>query len=326
MSSVGRDPFYVQLFFFFTFRVRCWQGPGGPSLSPVCSPSVLLFANRACFTAGDTGHVAGGRLPHRSAAFVSPADYLWYAAVMQAYLFMMLTLLPHPFHHGTIEHARDMEPLVAAFAIQDWQYGHGMELSWNLPEMENEISLSLLAGKTPVTIQTCQFQYAGELRQRGRLTALQTRVRQQTFTPSAMAGIMKELDTQHHVDALFNQLEDIINFIGTIGGTTVRQIDGAQLLHVYVLDTLLLDVVSWETTSTPSIRQHVRLHHLQTLYLALEERMHGSPLEKVLLRYREPLEPALLSRLQTAKKQIDREVLIPVLRDFMVDQLSTVIP
>jgi hypothetical protein len=230
-------------------------------------------------------------------------------------------------HAARYDAERDFVPLVRTYALQSMEYGlGGNEPAWDLQQMESEVfkikynkykktnkqycclnfspllllllfvlllllqvQLRLLAGKTPITIQICQFQYAGEVRQRGRLATLQARVPQQPLSASAMAALWREIDTQHHVESLFRQLEDCIHFIVSVGGGGSRSIDGAQLLHDYALTVLLLNPGAWDQCSSPTVRQHVQLRHLQSLYMALEERMHGSPLDNVLLRFRQPL-------------------------------------
>lgn len=92
----------------------------------------------------------------------------------------------------------------------------------------------------------------------------------------------------------------------------------------YVLKTLLIDSAAWEDVSTVSVRTQARLCHLQSLFLALEEKAHGSALDGVLLMYREPLPPELRGALKVAIASFDLAVLVPVVRDFMTDQLTKV--
>lgn len=54
--------------------------------------------------------------------------------------------------------------------------------------MEHELAGGLLAGATPLTVHVAQYQYAGEVRTRGRLSALQTRVPQQVKRANMSSG------------------------------------------------------------------------------------------------------------------------------------------
>lgn len=86
-----------------------------------------------------------------------------------------------------------------------------------------------------------------------------------------------------------------------------------------------------EQIKCPTIVQHVHLTHLQSLFLALESERDaskeggGGPLDKVALKYREPLTPALLSTVRGAivLGDIDAGVFIPLLREFASEQLCT---
>ena len=164
--------------------------------------------------------------------------------------------------------------------------------------------------------------------------------------PASLAlALAAELDTQHQTEALFALLEETITFLAAVGGAAAaRPLDGAQRLQAFVLDSLLVDPARWEEAAPPSLRQHVSLCHLQALYLAVEERMHGSPLDNVLhkygvrsricfpwnpclavcRRYRVPLSAAMVAALQSARPPIPTAVLAPILRDFAVNQLITV--
>jgi hypothetical protein len=62
---------------------------------------------------------------------------------------------------------------------------------------------------------------------------------------------------------------------------------------------------------------------LQALFMDLEERVRGSPAENVVLKYREQLEPELQRALLAKSSSIDLNVFIPLLREFMTEQLCT---
>ena len=150
------------------------------------------------------------------------------------------------------------------------------------------------------------------------------------------------------------QIEDCINFITRVDSRAIPSGSSATLLNDYVLKTLLLDPMHWEEASTPHLRHHVSLCHLQvsedgcppfigfacylftfhvcalitarvqSVYLTLEEMMFGSPLDNVALKYKEELSDNLASQLAKHRSKIDAAVLVPVLHDFLIDQLTTV--
>jgi hypothetical protein len=77
--------------------------------------------------------------------------------------------------------------------------------------------------------------------------------------------------------------------------------------------------------------QHVQLCNLQSLFLALESKRDavkeggGDPLDKVALKYREPLPDAAAAILRSsiAVGAIDLGIFIPLLREFANEQLCT---
>lgn len=66
----------------------------------------------------------------------------------------------------------------------------------------------------------------------------------------------------------------------------------------------------------------MKLSHLQSLYLSLEERGGEDPLGAVALAYKETLPPELESELQQNTGAIDGFVFLPILREFCCEQLS----
>jgi hypothetical protein len=94
-------------------------------------------------------------------------------------------------------------------------------------------------------------------------------------------------------------------------------------LRDYMKDVLQMESEEWQQISTPTINDHVELSHLQSLYMGLEEKLHGSPLDHILSVYREPLDESQRSTLVVLNdsEASHLKVLHPILRDFMTDQL-----
>jgi hypothetical protein len=88
----------------------------------------------------------------------------------------------------------------------------------------------------------------------------------------------------------------------------------------------LIDNGEWARITSRTVDDHIRLCHLQSLYMSLEEKMNGSPLDDIAMAYREPLTDDLQNEfchcMQSNRKFITA-VVLPVLRDFMISQLGT---
>jgi hypothetical protein len=69
----------------------------------------------------------------------------------------------------------------------------------------------------------------------------------------------------------------------------------------YMLQVLMVEASVWGEIQSPTLVQAVRLCHLQQLFIFLEERMTGSPLDAVGLNYRDPLPQELQARLRWAR-------------------------
>jgi hypothetical protein len=66
----------------------------------------------------------------------------------------------------------------------------------------------------------------------------------------------------------------------------------------------------------------VHLHHLQCLYLDLEQRNGQDPLAQVALAYRDAISEELHEQLRHILLKIDFSIFTPILREFCTEQLS----
>mmetsp|Transcript_5312 Transcript_5312/g.5426 ORF Transcript_5312/g.5426 Transcript_5312/m.5426 type:complete len:591 (-) Transcript_5312:37-1809(-) len=190
-------------------------------------------------------------------------------------------------------------------------------------KINHDLREVLLATCSPLALHIFQFQYSGEIRKSGGLRGLGSKTKQIPLSVSILNEIWKELDTQHRLTRLLSLLEGCIAFIVSSGGTgTNFQLnEGDTLLEDYVLGTLLMNPNKWEEIRCPSLAQHVRLHHLQCLYLDLERRNGYDPLFQVALAYRDPIPDNLLSQLRQNLIKIDLSIFTPILREFCTEQL-----
>jgi hypothetical protein len=114
-------------------------------------------------------------------------------------------------------------------------------------------------------------------------------------------------------------LELLINFLVSLSSSSLVE---STLISTYILENLKINPLNWENCSTKTINQNVQLCHLQSLYLSLEEQMKGSSLDGVLMCYRTPLSDDLSAHLRSISHALDLPVLIPIIRDFLTNQLT----
>lgn len=162
-------------------------------------------------------------------------------------------------------------PVLYDCSRQSLGYNDRSKLTYDFARVEERLTQALLVGQHQVALQVWQYQYSGQLRQAGALSRLQMRVQQEMLSASVCAAIREEVDTQHRWRMLLSQMEDCIQFLVSIGGANVKGIQGGTLLSSYITDVLLVRPETWMEMSTPSLRQHVQLKHLQALFILLEE-------------------------------------------------------
>jgi len=216
----------------------------------------------------------------------------------------------------------DLLPLLNFYAEQALEYCSGDRLDYDFKKIEEALARSLLDGKIPVKFQVRHFQFRGDVKASGHLSDLHMSIPQRPLPPSVLENIWQEVDTRDRLLNLLRQVEMCISFLGSIASSTHASLDGEMFMHQYMVDTLLVDRALWDNTTTQTINQSVRLCHLQSLYMELEEKMFGSPLEKVEEQYRQPLPDVLKKEIRDVHKLLDRSCLIPLLRQFLIEQLS----
>lgn len=99
------------------------------------------------------------------------------------------------------------------------------------------------------------------------MSALKERVPQTPLPPAVLQSICAEVDTAQRQQALLALLEQAVAFLGAVGSEAARE----QSLQEYAMKVLLLSPEMWAHASTIGVEQHVRLSHLQSLFVALEE-------------------------------------------------------
>ena len=122
---------------------------------------------------------------------------------------------------------------------------------------------------------------------------------------------------------LMQQLEVCIGFIVSVGSDSVHNLSGNTPLSTYVVNTLHTPQNEWDEISTAGIKQQVSLKHLQALYLCLEERVFGNPMDDVLACYRENLTESEEVALKTCAPKLVLGDLLAIFHRFLLDQLTT---
>src|SRR3990167_9817738 len=225
--------------------------------------------------------------------------------------------------HQLINYERDRNliPLLHIYAKQSLQLGEGNELQYDLIEIQKALYNTVIVGKRPFIIQIRHFHYLGDLKVAGKLSGLHLRVPQVNLPESILENISTELDTHERVHQLFTYLEICISFLLSIGSSNVS-IRGDITLSDFIINTLLISQDIWYEITTTTITQQVRLQNIQCLFMFLEEQMKGNPLDQVAPIYKEPLSSSHINELRSVSKFLQVNVLLSMLRDLMIQQLS----
>ena len=211
-------------------------------------------------------------------------------------------------------------PLLRLWAVQQLEYGNGGSIEFDFKGIEAAFGNSIVGIAQPITVHIRLYSFSGEMQRSGLVTKLGSRLHQTPLSQAILASICSELNTQYQLVQLTYLLENCIELLVSTSLSLPLSFANTTL-ESYVLQTLLYEKGKWEDISSATLRQHVCLAHLQSLFLALEERVSGSGLDRVALKYRVPLTGEVESSLKKAVHHLNLFVLLPVLRDLLVLQL-----
>lgn len=220
-----------------------------------------------------------------------------------------------------IEYARDADllPLVIAFSQQPLAYGEGDAIRYDFARIEAVLTSSLLKDKCPMNIAIRRFQYKGEIRKGNALATLANAVPQLDLPDDVRDDITAEVDTQYNARVLLNFVEDVIEFV-----STVSRAGGGQgcppdmLMARYAADVMKTDSEALGLVVSASVRDLVRLEHLQALFFLLEENTNGSFLDRILPQYREPLSDGQKHDVLRARSKLDLGSVLRAMRELMM--------
>lgn len=217
---------------------------------------------------------------------------------------------------------RDLIPLLFAHCTQDLEYHESpSSVAYDWKRIDFELRQRLLPGKEMINLEARQFQFAGEVHSTGQLNKLQKNMKQTSLPNNLLQTICNELDTQSKLPRLLKTLEDCISFLASVSGGAASAMDGSMPIKTYVVEHMLLSEADWSEMTTESIDRQVKLCNLASLFLALEQRMLGSPLDNVSSRYRAKLPAEVEARMKQTLHLLDTDFLHTLVRDLLVNQL-----
>eukprot|EP00755_Sulcionema_specki_P009898 Sspe_Gene.44944::Locus_22125_Transcript_2_2_Confidence_0.500_Length_15952::g.44944::m.44944 len=213
----------------------------------------------------------------------------------------------------------DLIPLLFEFKMQPLEEGKGGDLEYDLAGLEQAIAHGLLGGKLPVRLRMKHFLFAGEVRQRGGLAALQRVEQSGSLPPVLEEAIKNDLDTQEQLAKLLRVLESAINFAAASG----IKLDPDMRLHDYLSTTLLLDDMEIRQTLSVGVQRHGLVRHLRALFLFAEACMSGSGvMDRVAVRYTESLPDGLRDVLHDSAPKLELSTVLSALRELLTGPLS----
>ena len=196
-------------------------------------------------------------------------------------------------------------------------------LEYDFPAIQNYLRSGVLGGKQSTRLYIKQYQYQGDLRAIGGVGRINSRVPQSVVSDSILQLILTEVDTQNRITELMSKLEIVVQFVTTVGGSAVRGMELERtMLRDYAIDTLQIPADDWDKAVPASVNEHIRLCHLRSLFMSLEEKMSGT--DEVPQMYQEELLPSakdeLLKHLDLNPGNYAKTV-VPTLRDFIRNEL-----
>ena len=183
----------------------------------------------------------------------------------------------------TYDRKADLLPLLDAYAT------FGKEgTAYDLRGIENAIRFGIMDGKQSLRLHIRLFQFRGDVRERGGLDALTSAVPQSKVSENILNLITEEIDTMDRITLLLGACEVVVNFISSIAGQQGSlQGLGDCTLRDYAMGTLQMN--DWDSISTDSVNEHIRLCHLRSLFTHLEEASGRDAFENVPYMFKEEL-------------------------------------
>ena len=214
-------------------------------------------------------------------------------------------------------------PLLNIYSSPDERGG----LKYDFASIEDGLRLGVLHGKQSTRLHIQYYQFRGDVRSSNRLAALRNRVPQHDVSEQTMQLILHEVDIESRLIRLLSNLEMVINFVARIGGEEAKEIGvGRKLVREYALETLQIDLRDWEEGSTATMDEQIRLCHLSSLFMRLQEEAGGNPLDDIPAEFRAEIEEAHKEELQKHVEAESEEycfLLLPKLRNFLVDKVAS---
>ena len=210
----------------------------------------------------------------------------------------------------TYDRKSDLLPLLNAYS----KFNQG-ETEYDLRGIENAIRFGVMAGKQSLRLHIRLFQFRGDVRERGGLDSLSSAVPQSKVSESILNLITDEVDTLHRITLLLGACEVIVNFIASVAGQkgTLKELKD-MMLRDYAMGTLQMR--DWDSISTDSVNEHIRLGHLRSLFTHLEEASGRDAFGAVPESFQEEISQQMKEEIQARLEGNER-----VFFDIVADQL-----
>jgi hypothetical protein len=210
----------------------------------------------------------------------------------------------------------ELLPLVQMQAEQSLEYGHGTDVRYNFPRIEQHLIDTILSGKPLIDLEVRKFNFSNETLMAGTLLSLKAQIHQIELPGELKEKIVEDLGALSRLRNCKHQLEICMGFLAVTVGT--NQLAGNLLLSDYAKNTLMLDATDFGAV----VSKTVQLQHMVSLFMLLEENLNVDAFANVASRYKAELEHHHLVALEAASSKIDLRVVVAVLKDTLTLRLG----
>jgi len=191
-------------------------------------------------------------------------------------------------------------------------------LHYDLKKVERRLLTKNFSTLREIQLEVALFEFVDE-QHLGGLAPLRQKVHQQPLPPDTEAAIRREVNNPAQASRCLEILETAISFLGATGRSSSKSLDASvedMEMSQYLQTFLLIK------ESTDAWTRSVQLKHLEGLWDLLNEIAEIDPFEGVSKRYCEPLPERLLQKLRQKAREMDLQILCPVLKRFISSQLK----
>ena len=230
--------------------------------------------------------------------------------------------------HMTIVHSlvfdtqQEFVPYVSKHCVHYGAAGSG-DIVYDFEAAEKFLIERYFYNKPLINLALPGFSYADDVQATAR-TSLKDKVAQERIPRELETTIKREFTTPAAAQLVLRRLETCINFLNATGGSFVERLGdevGEMGLSSYLADDLLMDEREVAAFGL-AIRQQIKLKHLEALWDLLQSLTDVDVFAEVLEEYRQELSPLAAARLAEATPQLDLNILLIALKNFILTQLT----